>query len=118
MTDQKLIKRNKKRLLEEKTQLEHLLSRVAKRDSVGGDFRAKYPDLGNAEDENVAEVVEYETNIAEERDLEGKLRRVNGALSRIAEGTYGICVAGGEGMPVARLEAVPEAENCVQHESK
>ena len=118
MIDKNLIQDNKERLLKEKAKLERLLSRIAKRDDLGGDFHAKYPDLGNTEDENVAEVVEYERNIAEEWDLEGKLRRVNTALSRIAQGTYGICVVGGEEISVARLKAVPEAEHCVQHENK
>lgn len=104
--------------MKEKAKLEHLLSRVAKRGAQGGDFQPKYPDIGDTEDENIAEVVEYEKNIAEERDMEGKLRRVNDALARIEKGTYGICAAGGEEMTSARLEAVPEAENCVQHESK
>lgn len=118
MIDPNLVEKNKKRLLEEKARLERLLSRVAKRGAKGGDFQPRYLDIGNSEDENVAEVVEYEKNIAEERDMEGKLRRVNDALIRIEKGTYGICAAGGEEMIPARLKAVPEAENCVQHESK
>lgn len=116
MIDKKLVQNNKECLHKEKKRLEGLLSRIAKRDGVVGDFHAKYPELGNTEDENAAEVNQYQTNIAEERDLEDTLRKVNNALVRIENGTYGICVVGGEEMPVGRLEAVPEAENCVQHE--
>lgn len=111
-----LIQKNKKRLVEEKSRLEKLLLRIAKKDKAGGEFRAAYPEFGSQPDENAAEVALYETNLAEERDLEQKLRRVEAALKRIAEGTYGICRIGGEPMPRARLLAVPEAENCIEHD--
>lgn len=111
-----LVKKNKKQLLEEKKRLENLLSRIANRDERVGDFHPKYPEFGNKEDENAAEVAAYETNIAEEWDLEQKLFKVKTALERIAQGTYGICKFGGEEIARQRLEAVPEAENCVSHE--
>lgn len=116
MANKGLIEKSKKRLLAEKQHLEQLLSRVAKKDEKAGDFHARYPEFGSTEDDNAAEVAAYETNLAEEYDLEQRLRRVEVALGRIAAGTYGVCQAGGEMMPVARLEAVPEAENCVEHE--
>lgn len=96
--------------------MEKLLSRVANKDGTHGEFQAKYPDFGSAEEDNAAEVAAYEANIAEEYDLEAKLRRVVAALARIAAGSYGICQSGGEEISTARLAAVPEAENCVQHE--
>lgn len=114
--DPKLIQKNKKILLEEKERLERLLSRIAKRDKIAGDFHPKYPEFGSKDDENAAEVTVYETNIAEGADLKFKLRQVEGALTRIAKGTYGVCQRGGEVMPIQRLEAVPEAENCIEHE--
>lgn len=117
MTHTSLIEKNKQRLLAEKERLKKLLSRVASQDKGNGDFHAKYPDLGNSEEDNAAEVAEYETNIAEEHDLEAKLNRVTAALVKIENGSYGICAVGGEEIPAARLEAVPEAENCVQHDA-
>lgn len=110
MADKALIEKNKPRLEQEKTRLEKLLSRVE--DKSGA---AKYPDFGSAEEDNAAEVTAYEANIAEEYDLEQKLSLVIAALKRIETGGYGICQIGGEEIPVARLEAVPEAANCVQH---
>lgn len=114
--DKKLIEKNQKRLSDEKQRLLGLLNRVASRDKTAGEFHAKYPNLGSQEDENAAEVTMYETNIAEEWDLEQKLHRVDAALVRIEKGTYGICQTGGEELDAARLEAVPEAENCVEHD--
>lgn len=111
------IEKNKKRLLEEKQRLEKLLSRIAKRDAGDGDFHATYPKFGSKEDENASEVAAYETNIAEEWDLEQKFHKVEGALKRIEGRTYGTCLRGGEEIPKPRLEAVPEAENCIRHEA-
>lgn len=116
--NKELIQKNKKRLLDEKTRLEKLLLRIAKKDKTAGDFHATYPEFGSQPDENAAEVALYETNLAEEWDLEQKLRRVEAALKRIAEGTYGACRIGGEQMSKARLLAVPEAENCVDHDPR
>lgn len=105
MIDPKLIERNKARLLEEKRRLEKLLSGVV-----------SYPEFGSKEDENAAEVTQYETNLAEERDLEEKLHQVEQALLRIKNGTYGFCLAGGEEISTARLEALPEAGSCLEHQ--
>lgn len=115
--DAKFLAANQKRLLEEKHRLEGLLSRVAKRDEGGGEYRADYPQFGDEEDENASEVAVYEANIAEEKDLDQKLRRVLAALKRIEDGIYGTCLVGGELIPTKRLEALPEAETCIKHEN-
>ena len=114
-----LIEKNRQRLTDEKVRLGGLLGRIAKPKKAGGEeFEAKYPEFGNQEDENASEVAAYEANIAEERDLEKKLKKVEAALQRVAKGTYGICQVGGEPLPLARLEAIPEAENCVAHDRR
>lgn len=49
--------------------------------------------------------------------LEGRLKRrlehVDRALERLRQGTYGVCGRCGRPIPVERLEAMPEAELCV-----
>lgn len=118
MISSKLIQENKQKLLLEQQHLEQLLKKVARPNpAVAGDYQATYPDFGDKSDENAIEVAEYEANIAEERDLEEKMRRVTAALERIEQGTYGRCAACGEAIPEQRLRAVPEAETCVEHES-
>ncbi len=107
-----IIEQNKQKLRAEKQRLENLLSRVEDKDG-----QPKYPDFGNSEEDNAAEVAVYETNIAEEHDLEPKLERVIAALQRIDDGSYGLCKIGGEEIPEARLQTVPEAENCVAHDN-
>lgn len=49
--------------------------------------------------------------IARER-LAGRVARLNAALARLADGTYGLCVVCGEEVAPARLRAIPEVETC------
>ena len=44
-----------------------------------------------------------------------QLTEIDAALSRVADGSYGICEVGGEPIPAARLEARPTALTCVEH---
>lgn len=118
MIEQELIQKNKERLFREKKHLENLLSRVAERDTAAGDYHPQYPEFGDKEDENASEVAAYETNIAQERDLIEKLRKVEKALKRIEDKTYGVCQNCGQEIPSQRLEVVPEAENCIKHEPR
>lgn len=41
-------------------------------------------------------------------------RRVQAALERTAQGKYGECIQCGERVESARLDAIPQAENCVR----
>ena len=50
--------------------------------------------------------------------LEDEARQVTVAQQRLAEGKYGICVDGGEEIPAARLEAIPEAVRCIEHQER
>lgn len=43
-----------------------------------------------------------------------QLRRITGALERIAAGTYGRCVVCAEPIAAGRLEAMPEAPTCTE----
>ena len=44
---------------------------------------------------------------------EETLQKIDVALTRIAEGTYGSCESCGEAIPKARLQAIPYAMRCV-----
>jgi len=56
-------------------------------------------------------------DIAEARQLLAALADVEGALRRIAAGSYGECVDCGEPIAPARLEAYPAATRCVECQS-
>ena len=45
--------------------------------------------------------------------LRAELALIEAAISRIERGEYGICERCGQSIPVARLEALPNASRCV-----
>src|SRR5690242_9397034 len=63
-----------------------------------------------------------QTQFAAERDLVVTLlnrdtqisRRLNGALARMEDGSYGLCLSCDEPISVKRLQAVPWAELCLR----
>ncbi len=46
---------------------------------------------------------------------EEQLRQINEALSRLADGTYGLCAAADHAISTARLRALPWARYCIEH---
>ncbi|TSC84264.1 MAG: DnaK suppressor protein [Parcubacteria group bacterium Gr01-1014_13] len=86
------LKKVKALLLEEKTKLEKELAKFAKKKSNSGDdFDTTFPDYGDKEDENAAEVADYVVNLSLEENLEKSLRDTNQSLARMEKGDYGIC---------------------------
>jgi len=79
-------------LLAEKTKLEKELAKFAKKKSgVDDDFDTTFPNYGDKEDENAAEVADYVVNLSLEESLEKSLRDTTQSLARLAKGEYGIC---------------------------
>ena len=65
------------------------------------------------EDDSFSNLV-VDVNLAEiDRDAD-ELRRIDGALARINEGSYGLCESCGQEIPAARLQAEPTALRCVR----
>ncbi len=50
--------------------------------------------------------------------LDAEAKDVETAMQRLEEGTYGICIVGGEEIPEGRLEAIPEAIRCINHQKE
>lgn len=61
------------------------------------------------------EMYEREKDIALNENAERHLTDVNEALSRMEEGTYGLCRTCGAPIPFDRLQALPTASYCVEH---
>ena len=59
--------------------------------------------------------VERDRDLALSAAARESVDQIDKALARIADGTYGICVVGGDVIPKERLEAIPEASVCVVH---
>jgi DnaK suppressor protein len=69
------------------------------------------PDPNTAEGGSLAFEMEKELSILENtRDI---LSKVEESLTRIDEGTYGMCDVCGGAIPVARLDALPYTKMCV-----
>lgn len=102
-------------LLEEKTKLEAELAKMTKKNTDGEDtYAAKFPNYGDTEDENAAEVAEYVTNISLEENLQKNLRDVEQALQKITTGVYGICKYCKKPIEEKRLLARPASSACVE----
>ncbi len=69
------------------------------------------PDPTDAADE----IEELITNVPLVEELESRRKDVTDALRRIKDHTFGICEAGGDEIPLDRLEANPAARTCIAH---
>jgi RNA polymerase-binding protein DksA len=67
----------------------------------------------DAEDDSFSNLI-VDLNLAEiDRDAD-ELRRIDTALARLSEGSYGLCEDCGQRIPEARLEAEPTALRCIR----
>ena len=70
--------------------------------------------LAPAEQSHAQNITERETAFAlQEHDIE-ELEATELALKRIAQGTYGICLACETAIPITRLLAFPSALRCIE----
>ncbi|MFA5127712.1 MAG: TraR/DksA C4-type zinc finger protein [Patescibacteria group bacterium] len=102
-------------LQEQKTKLESELGKFTKKSAhVSDDFDTQFPEYGDKEDENAAEVAEYINNLPVEEGLEKTLRDVNKSLERIKKGTYGTCKYCKKPIEEKRLLVRPTSSACVE----
>lgn len=112
--DKEELENFKKILLAEKIQLENDLGQFAQKNPHNAeDYNAKFPELGNKDDENAAEIADYTVSLPLEHTLEKQLQDVNASLKRIEEGKYGICKYCGQPIEGKRLEARPTSSACI-----
>jgi len=112
----KFLEEIKEFLLTEKTRLEKELAQFAHRNpkAVETDFNSDFPNMGDEEGENAAEVAQFTDNLSLEDELEHALRDVEGALKRVEEGTYGLCNYCKQEIDEKRLQARPTSSSCIQ----
>lgn len=103
----------------EKVKLQEQLAEISTNSSRNpGENTASFPNFGDAEDENAAEVTTFSNNLTLERTLETGLRDVEKALASIAEGTYGVCKYCHEEIDEKRLRARPASSSCIECKKK
>lgn len=108
----------KSRLEKERGVLESELSRMAKPNPSNPDDwepAAKAGDFGADRNDNADIIETLHENNAAINELEIRLKGVNDALQRIADGTYGMCEVSQEEIELERLEANPAARTCKTH---
>ena len=64
------------------------------------------------------ETFEREKDLSILEQVEAELADVEHALRRLDEGTYGTCEIDGKPIPDERLEAVPAARLCLEHQAE
>lgn len=109
----------KKKLEGEKKLVEKELEGVGRRNPDNpADWEATPPEgaVQEADETDAADNIEdFNENAAILSTLETRYNEIKAALERIANGTYGTCVVGGEEIELDRLEANPSATTCKAH---
>lgn len=98
---QDFIAQMKQKLQEEKTRLET--------DIAGLEV---HTDVGDDEDENASEIVMDEVNSDLRGRMEADIEKIDKALAKIEDGTYGVDDEGKE-ISEARLNAIPWADKAI-----
>ena len=103
------LERLRKALLEEQSRLREDLETLQP-DLLGSDTNAG---VGNHPAEDASMTYEQEALVSMRRNQEATLERVERALRRMDEGTYGTCERCGQDIDYARLKAQPYAILCM-----
>lgn len=91
-----------------------LLARMrAQRGGAIGRAEAAAEAREHGSDDQAKAEEERDLNIGLEERESAELVAIDAALSRIADGSYGLCVQCGAPIPTARLHANPTASRCV-----
>ena len=114
------MERLKRRLLQEKSELE---ARINDNDHFGlsSSFKESTGELSGIDNhpgDAGTETFERSKDYALLEKEELRLARVDAALGRMESGEYGHCVACGRFIPLERLEALPTAVYCIEHEPR
>lgn len=117
--DKKTLEQIKEKLLQEKQELTKELNTFAKKnDKLDNEYETKFPDYGEHEDENAAEVADFESDLYLEKTMEQSLKKIDQALINIEKGTYGLCEECGKKIDPARCLAFPTATKCMDCKRK
>ena len=89
------------------------------RDRLESQITSLEPGGGSAFDDNFADSGQVAAEQGENKVLASQLRseldEVERALAKLDDGTYGVCEASGEPIPLPRLEAMPATRFCIDH---
>ena len=104
LKQRELLETERKRLIEEMAQSENNAS--------SADERREGSPFGKRE-ETATESFELEKRLALTQHIRELLADMEYALEKLGKGTYGLCDSCGKPIPLARLEAIPQANLCL-----
>lgn len=113
------LERFRKRLEEERERLEEQIEdyeRDLEEARLTESSSDRSPDPGNAEASSMK--LEYAKELSIEQNTLDLLNKVNRALEKIEDGTYGLCEVCGNAIPVERLDVLPYSTLCVEDASR
>lgn len=110
MLDERFIESQKEILLKEKERILKELEQITLKTAEGRE--TTFPEYGSKEDENALEIAEYEERAELKETLEDLLSKIEKALQKIENGTYGVCENCGGFIERGRLEIFPQATLC------
>jgi RNA polymerase-binding protein DksA len=116
---QSTIERFRKRLADERERLVTVIEEIETEQEevrLTETSSDRSPDPNTAEGGSLAFELEMELSLA--KNAEDLLAKVDEAIHRIDEGTYGNCAECGQAIPVARLEVLPYTKLCVDCASR
>jgi DnaK suppressor protein len=105
-------KHYKQRLLEKERELLADIARIEEEARAGGEAEVRDPIDDATTAQSVSEALQEGTLASQ------TLLRVQDALRRIEDGTYGKCLDCGREIEPARLEAIPWAEYCLEDQER
>jgi len=82
------------------------------------DYKTRFPEYGDKDEENANEIADFNDNLSVERHLEKILRDINTTLVSLKKGIYGKCKYCKKDIDVKRLLARPASSSCVPCKTK
>lgn len=87
---------------------------VERRDRIARHTRHRDEPLPPDFAEQAVELENGETLVALDREVSAEIRRIEQALRRIEDGTYGVCTECGDPISEQRLDALPFTSLCIE----
>jgi DnaK suppressor protein len=109
----------RERLIAERNRLTEVRNAASRLSTSAGEASAR--ELSTVDQhpaEQATETLERELDLGVLQSVEAELLEVKAALGRVDAGTYGLCEVCGKLIAEGRLEVMPAARFCVEHQPK
>ncbi len=112
--NKEFLEERKKDLLARKENIKSQLLGFTKKTRLNNDYQTEWEEFGEKEDDNISEMENFERNLNLEETLETSLGKIDKALQKIEDGTYGKCEKCGNLIEEERLKVFPSASACMK----